>query len=306
MDIIDTTKLSLSEFLKLLSSNKEFYYPKYHFPTKEMVDEFLAGIAGYSIAEVKGILRKFIIKNCTFGLDQPYIDHFQNTKEPVLEALEQTEYYRRLMSIRNANDCLWEGLTWVLDLLPDSPDMATKVISSYYIANCQFLPDDQLIALEECLSIIRAKFINVIPIRDQLLELNPLEFEMIVAKLYSKLKYEVELTKRSYDGGIDVLCDKKEIGKKERLVIQCKRYKYKVGVKDIRELLGVVSHKKATKGTIISTGYFTREAIKFAHNNPRIELINYDEFARLCNMHLGSQWENRIGNIILEYKKGKK
>lgn len=45
MEVIDTTKLSLNEFLDLLHKGKpNSYYPKYHFPTEQMLEEFLGNI----------------------------------------------------------------------------------------------------------------------------------------------------------------------------------------------------------------------------------------------------------------------
>lgn len=304
MEVIDTTKLSLNEFLDLLHKGKpNSYYPKYHFPTEQMLEEFLGNISSYPESIIKGILRKFIINNCTFGSDEFYRKHYLQNMDKLPDGLKETEYFRRLILALRPRDCAWEGLTWILDLLPFSPGEAIRVIEAYYLANIQFLPDDQLIALSECITIIRAKFINIIPLREQLLELDPLEFEMLVAELYKSLGYSVQLTKRSYDGGVDVIAEKPETSQKEKLLIQCKRFKDKVVVKDIRELLGVVSDGKATKGTLISTAFFTKAAIKFAGSNPRIELINYEDFAKLCNTHLGSNWANRIDNIILDYKR---
>lgn len=253
---------------------------------------------------IKGILRKFIINNCTYGSDEFYRKHYLQNIDKLPEGLKETEYFRRLILASHPRDCAWEGLTWTLDLLPYSPSEAIRVIKAYYLANIQFLPEDQLIALSECITIIRAKFINIIPLREQLLGLDPLEFEMLVAELYRSLGYSIRLTKRSYDSGVDVVAAKSENSQKEKLLIQCKRFKDKVAIKDIRELLGVVSDAKATKGTLIATAFFTKAAIKFAASNPRIELINYEDFAKLCNAHLGSNWANRIDNIILDYKKG--
>lgn len=304
MEIIDTKKLSLNEFLTLLSKGKpNSYYPKYHFPTDQLLAEFLDNVSTYSQNVIMGILRKFIIHNCTFGIDELYRKYYMQNTDKLPDELKKTEYYRRLILASHPRDCVWEGLTWVLDLLPFSPGEAIRVIETYYLANIQFLPEDQLIALSECITIIRARFINIIPIREQLLVLHPLEFEMLVAELYKNLGYTVHLTKKSYDGGVDIVAEKSEVSQKEKLLIQCKRFRDKVTVKDIRELLGVVADGKATKGTLISTAFFTKAAIKFAAANPRIELINFEDFAKLCNTHLGSNWANRIDNIILDYKK---
>ena len=304
MDYIDSTKITLDEFLDLLlnKSVKEFY-PKYHFPTENHLNEFLARIHKYSDKEIKDILREFIIHNCTFGKDIFYkkLNIYNETK--LNKELAKTEYYRRLISLKTPNDFVWEGLTWTLDLLPNFPSEAIKAIDAYFLANCQFLPDDHLIALGECTTSIRAKYINIIPERDQILNLNPLDFEMLVGQLYTMIGFSTKLTKRSHDGGIDIFASRNEPTQKETLIIQCKRYNKKIGVKDIRDLLGVVSDKKANKGTLITTSFFTKESIKFAKNNPRIELIDYDSLAKLFNQYLGSNWINKIDQLIIEFKR---
>lgn len=303
MDCIDTTKIALDEFIDLLlNESREEFYPKYHFPTEEHFNDFILKIDTYTDKEIKSILRKFIIHNCTFGTDLFYRKQNISKQTELSEAYIETEYYKRLMSLKYPNDCVWEGLTWVLDLLPHSPNEAIKAIGAYFLANCPFLPDDHLIALGECTTLIRAKYINIVPVREQILNLNPLDFEMLVAKLFAEIGYDAKLTKRSHDGGMDIIANRNEPVQKEILIIQCKRFENKVGVKYIRDLLGVVTDKKANKGTLITTSFFTKDSIKFAKNNPRIELIDYNTLAKLFNQYLGCNWINNIDNLILKYK----
>jgi restriction system protein len=301
MNPIDTKSISLDEFLDLLFNKSETeYYPNTHFPTEQHLNDFISNIDKYSDKQIKTILRKFIIHNCTFGADLIYRKVNNDRKQDNLaKEYTDTEYYRRLMDKKNN---VWEGLTWVLDLLPHFPNEAIKGIDAYFLANCQFLPDDKLIALGDCTSIIRAKYINLIPAREQILNLNPLEFEVLVGKLYSEIGYKIEFTKKSHDGGIDIFAFMDKVAHKEKLILQCKRYKNNIGVKDIRELLGVVSDTKSNKGVLVTTSYFTRESIKLANKNPRIELIDYATLAKLFNEYLGSTWINRLDKLITDFK----
>lgn len=41
----------------------------------------------------------------------------------------------------------WEGLTWVLQLLPFSPYKAIKALSSYLNAEIGSMPDDRIIGI---------------------------------------------------------------------------------------------------------------------------------------------------------------
>lgn len=79
------------------------------------------------------------------------------------------------------------------------------------------------------------------------------------------------------DGGIDLILRKKD----ETTLVQCKHWETEqVGVKIVRELYGVVAAEGATKGVIVTTGYFTRDAEMFAHGKPLL-LIRGNELSRL-------------------------
>ncbi len=75
-------------------------------------------------------------------------------------------------------------MTWVLDLLPHFPNEAIKAIDAYFLANYQMLPDNSLLALSDCASIIRARYINYEHPKEILYELKPKDFEFLVASLY--------------------------------------------------------------------------------------------------------------------------
>ena len=72
------------------------------------------------------------------------------------------------------------------------------------------------------------------------LNLSPFEFEVAIGKLFKYLGYDVKITQKSRDGGIDILV------KKENSIkgIQCKHYKGKVGAREVRELWGVKDYFK--------------------------------------------------------------
>lgn len=309
-EIIDSRELSLDEFLKILFSGEASkLFPDNHFPTEELLNEYLSTIHERSDNEIRGILRRFIVHNCTFGLDEfrakMMIVNSENGKKHFSSNLGRTEYNRRLLQhffLKKGE--VWEGLTWTLDLLPHFPLEAIKAIDAYFLANCQLLPDHWLNALSDCTTIIRSRYINYEHPKEIFWDLAPKEFEFIVAELYENMGYSVRLTQDSYDGGIDVHASKNEVSTKEKLVIQCKRYTQNntVGVGDIRSLLGVVTDTKATKGLLITTSSFSSEAIKFEKNNPSIELIDIVELNKLLNGNLGTYWVDKIDRIIRNQK----
>ena len=96
-------------------------------------------------------------------------------------------------------------------------------------------------------------------------------FEELVAEGYRRQGYFVEENPgRGADGGTDVHITR---GGRHYLV-QCKNWKAKkVGVKVVREMLGLVTAHRAAGAVIMTTGSFTQEAEAFARNQP-VELMD--------------------------------
>ena len=98
----------------------------------------------------------------------------------------------------------------------------------------------------------------------ELLQLGPRQFEELVAEIWKRFGYVVELTKRSRDGGRDIIALKQSEANL-RFLIECKRYdrSNKVGVGIVRELYGVKMDERATKAILATTSSFTRSAKEF-------------------------------------------
>ncbi len=97
---------------------------------------------------------------------------------------------------------------------------------------------------------------------DRIYELTPRQFEEVVAELFAKQGYGVNLTASSKDGGADLyVIDNSSIGS-FLYVVECKRYRADrpVGVGIVRGLFGVVQATRATAGVLATTSYFTRDA----------------------------------------------
>lgn len=116
--------------------------------------------------------------------------------------------------------------------------------------------------------------------------LDPRKFEQLVAELFRDKGYEVTLTPRSNDGGLDILAiEKSDIGSALTL-IECKRYakSNRVGVDIVRGLYGVVEQKKATRGIIATTSFFTKGAKAFRDTLPyRLGLADYDNLKKFLD-----------------------
>ncbi len=109
--------------------------------------------------------------------------------------------------------------------------------------------------------------------RPNLIELNPFEFEHLVANLFNQMGLESKLTRSSRDGGVDcVAFDPRPIlgGK---VVIQAKRYRNTVGVSAVRDLYGTMMNEGANKGILVTTAGYGPDAYEFSKDKP-IELVD--------------------------------
>lgn len=119
------------------------------------------------------------------------------------------------------------------------------------------------------------------------------DFELLISELYRKAGYSVtEGPGNAPDGGID-LDLRSPSG--ERVLVQCKHWKgQKIGVSVVREMLGVLTREKADLVTIVGTGYFTKEALKWAKNQP-IELVDGPKLLKLIERFSGgSKSESQV------------
>ncbi len=107
-----------------------------------------------------------------------------------------------------------------------------------------------------------------------------MEFERLLCEAFAREGYEVIHSGRAgADGGVDIRLRKAGI----HTLVQCKHWKvWQVGVKVVREMLGIVTHEQAKRGVIVTSGTFSREAIEFARCNP-IVLIDGEKLKRLIS-----------------------
>ena len=125
-------------------------------------------------------------------------------------------------------------------------------------------------------------------LRETLAEMNPYLVEKVIQRLLEEMGYDnVEVTNRSSDGGVDVVADI-EVGiTPVREVVQVKRHKGNIQRDVLDKLRGSLHRFDATRGTIITTGGFSKgaKAAAFESGAPPITLIDGDRLIELLIKH---------------------
>lgn len=123
---------------------------------------------------------------------------------------------------------------------------------------------------------------------ERLFSIDPRYFEDLMASVYADLDYEVRLTKRTSDGGRDVIALSHKDYLTLKVLIECKRYARhrKVGVMQVRALFGVMEDEGATKALLATTSGFTRKAREFAERNIwKLQLADHDDIIRMVRSY---------------------
>jgi restriction system protein len=103
--------------------------------------------------------------------------------------------------------------------------------------------------------------------------------EELAAAYFRTLRFRVKEGPPGPDGGVDLRLygsDSRNAG----VLVQCKAWaSWKVGVKEIRELYGVMAGEGVSEGIFVTTSSFTGEAAEWARGK-NITLIDGDDFLR--------------------------
>lgn len=105
---------------------------------------------------------------------------------------------------------------------------------------------------------------------DQLRAMTWQEFEAFAAALFQGMGWAVEETGGGgSDGGVDLMLSRNG----RRVVVQCKRYKDRVGGPVVREALGTMLHHGARGVYVVGLSGFTKQAEEVAEGKP-VKLID--------------------------------
>ena len=126
-------------------------------------------------------------------------------------------------------------------------------------------------------------------------DMSPDAFERLAKRILRESGFvQVEVTGRTGDGGIDGKGIMRLSGLLSfHVIFQCKKYQGSVSASDIRDFRGAMIGR-ADKGLFITTGTFTRDAIREATRDgaPPIDLVDGDRLAdKLKELGLGIKRE---------------
>lgn len=139
-------------------------------------------------------------------------------------------------------------------LIPEPEDTLYFMVSGLFL-----LPIALAVALEE------HRKHQIVKSIDDMQLLSPSEFEKLVAKTYQDQGNRVEIVGATGDHGIDLVVHTR---KGETVLVQCKKYKGKVGEPVVRDFYGVLRASEADAGAIITTGLITPQARLWAEGKP--------------------------------------
>lgn len=303
--IVDVRNQQTQYWLDLVFTpeyERKVRFESYRFPTDRHASEALAQSLSWTEIQAKSLLRALLISNGSLGHDSRLIKSYSAlSNEKFGQALEGEEFVRRLFSAQGP----WEGITWILDLLPARPLLAIQALEAYYAAHVSYLPDGRADGLFDAMSVIRRRYFHAENSRDAISTLTPQEFEFLVAALYKRMGFEVGVTRASKDGGIDVVARDRSNGGQLTVYIQCKHHARNIRVQKLRELAGLVLLHHANKGVLVCSSDFTAATKKEASSFPTVELVGFFQLNQLLNQHLGSNWPTamsyEIRSIQYEY-----
>ena len=91
-------------------------------------------------------------------------------------------------------------------------------------------------------------------------------FEELCAGYFNIKGYNARVTRQGADGGVDIHLYKESYSSSKPFgIVQCKAWNaYKVGIKPVRELYGVMASEKVPLGIFITSGEYTNEARDFS------------------------------------------
>jgi hypothetical protein len=144
-----------------------------------------------------------------------------------------------------------------------------------------YIPNTPLIEIPRLIVSASDELLKTLSKNPNLLySLHPRKFEEVIAEIFFRNGFEVELTKATRDGGKDVIAIYNKLNINTKYIIECKRYakERKISLALVQRLLGVKIASSANKAILATTSSFTRDAVAFTSNHLwDLELKDYND-----------------------------
>jgi restriction system protein len=111
---------------------------------------------------------------------------------------------------------------------------------------------------------------------DEIDDMSGIEFEKYLEMLFKKLGYSVKRTQASGDYGADLIISTKGY----KVAVQAKRYKNRVGLKAVQEIVSAKAFYRCSDAWVVTNSYFTNQAHNLAKMN-NVSLIDREELIRM-------------------------
>jgi len=129
------------------------------FPTNDLREAYIATIGHRKEQDVFRLLRRFLLPSGMLIADQFTLLSLVASRDSAPElfrAILNREQTRRLLIYTKdqSQPPPWEGITWVMDLLPHFPKEAIAALDAYILAHAQQLPDARYRGLLDAVIVI--------------------------------------------------------------------------------------------------------------------------------------------------------
>jgi hypothetical protein len=119
--------------------------------------------------------------------------------------------------------------------------------------------------------------VSVVKSLEDMRALSPSDFENLVADTYREQGHHVDVVGSRGDHGIDLVVHTRN---GETWLVQCKKYRGKVGEPVVRDFYGALRASEATAGAIVTSGQITDSARLWAEGKP-LHLYDGQQFIRI-------------------------
>lgn len=111
--------------------------------------------------------------------------------------------------------------------------------------------------------------------------MNGVQFEEYLSELFKTMGYKVENTPRTGDYGADLILKKG----RRKVAVQAKRYKGRVGISAVQQIIGAKNFYKADDIWVVTNSYYSKPATNLGAVN-NVKLIDREELIKLSQRHL--------------------